>query len=151
MNWTALSFTSFLTLLYVQTGSQGGNGQEIFLNCSKKLSMASSSLSLPACASRESTPTPARADPHPGPSRPPPRPEQTPTQARADPHQTPTLLHGDVRGAGVGGLQQLLVALRRLVEQLHQQRARLLVLAAPDGGQLVQLLLHQPGVVQRVF
>ena len=62
-----------------------------------------------------------------------------------------TLLHGDVGGAGVGGLQQLLVGLRRLVEQLDQQSARLLVLAAPDGGQLVQLLLHQAGVIERIL
>lgn len=62
-----------------------------------------------------------------------------------------TLLHGDVDGAGVGGLQQLLVRLGRLVEKLHQQGARLLVLAPPDGGQLIQLLLHQPGVVQGVL
>lgn len=62
-----------------------------------------------------------------------------------------TFLHGDVHGAGVGGLQQLLVRLGRLVEELHQQGARLLVLAPPDGGQLIQLLLHQPGVVQGVL
>lgn len=62
-----------------------------------------------------------------------------------------TLLHGDVDGAGVSGLQQLLVRLSRLVEELHQQGARLLVLAPPDGGQLIQLLLHQSGVVQGVL
>lgn len=62
-----------------------------------------------------------------------------------------TLLHGYVNSAGVGGLQQLLVRLSRLVEELHQQGARLLVLAPPDGGQLIQLLLHQSGVVQGVF
>lgn len=62
-----------------------------------------------------------------------------------------TLLHGDVDGAGVGGLQQLLVRLSSLIEELHQQGARLLVLAPPDGGQLIQLLLHQSCVVQGIL
>lgn len=74
-----------------------------------------------------------------------------PALDRPPPLPARTLLHCDVHGAGVGGLQQLLVRLSRLVEELHQQRARLLVLAPPDGGQLVQLLLHQSGVVQGVL
>lgn len=78
-------------------------------------------------------------------------PRHGPTRQPDPPPQHVTFLHRDVHGAGVGGLQQLLVRLGRLVEELHQQGARLLVLAPPDGGQLIQLLLHQPGVVQGVL
>ena len=62
-----------------------------------------------------------------------------------------TLLHGDVHGARGGTLQQLLIGLGRLVEQLHQERARLLILAAPNCRQLVQLLLDQTRVLQRIL
>lgn len=58
-----------------------------------------------------------------------------------------TFLHRDVDSARVGGLQQLLVGLSRLVEQLDEQSARLLVLTPPDGGKLVELLLNQAGVI----
>lgn len=74
-----------------------------------------------------------------------------PGAGQASRTHTRTLLYGDVDGAGVGGLQQLLVRLSRLVEELHQQGARLLVLAPPDCGQLIQLLLHQSSVVQGVL
>lgn len=62
-----------------------------------------------------------------------------------------TLLHRDVHGARAGALEQLLIGLGRLVKQLHKQRTRLLVLTAPDCGQLVQLLLDQPCILQGVF
>lgn len=45
-----------------------------------------------------------------------------------------TLLHSDVYSARVGGLQQLLVGLSRLVEQLDEQSTRLLILTPADGG-----------------
>ncbi len=62
-----------------------------------------------------------------------------------------TLLHRYVHCAGVGGLQQLLVRLGRLIEELDQQGAGLLIFAPPDSRQLVQLLLHQASIVQGVF
>lgn len=61
-----------------------------------------------------------------------------------------TLLHGSVHAAGVR-LEQLLVRLSRLVEQLDEQGAGFLVLAAADGGELIKLLLHQTGIIQRVL
>ena len=62
-----------------------------------------------------------------------------------------TFLHCDVHGAGAGTLEQLLVGLGRLVKELHEQCAGLLVLTAPNGGQLVQLLLDQTRILQGVF
>ena len=60
-------------------------------------------------------------------------------------------LHRDVHGAGAGTLEQLLVGLGRLVKQLHEQCTRRLVFTAPDGRQLVQLLLDQTCILQGVF
>lgn len=62
-----------------------------------------------------------------------------------------TFLHCDVHGAGAGTLEQLLVGLGRLVKQLHEQCTRLLVFTAPDGRQLVQLLLDQTRILQGIF
>lgn len=66
-------------------------------------------------------------------------------------HRPLTFLHRDIHWAGTGTLQQLLIGLGRLVKQLHEECACLLVLTTPDGRQLVQLLLHQAGILQRVF
>lgn len=62
-----------------------------------------------------------------------------------------TFLHSNVHGAGGGALQQLLVGLGRLVKELHEQSARLLILTPADGGELIQLLLHQAGVIQGIL
>lgn len=61
------------------------------------------------------------------------------------------LLHLDVHLVGVGVGNHLLVGLRRLVEQLHEQLARLPVLAAADDADLVQLLGDHARVVERVL
>lgn len=61
-----------------------------------------------------------------------------------------TLLHGSIHAAGIW-LKELLVGLRWLVEQLDEQGAGFLVFAAADSGQLIQLLLHQTGVIQRIL
>lgn len=76
------------------------------------------------------------------------------TYSKLTGHSSPkvlTFLHSNVHGAGGGTLQQLLVGLGWLVEELHEQSAGLLVLAAPDGGELIQLLLHEASVIQRVL
>lgn len=62
-----------------------------------------------------------------------------------------TFLDGHIHGDGRGALQQLLVGLGGLVKQLHQEGTCLLVFAAPNRGELVELLLHQPCVIQGVF
>lgn len=62
-----------------------------------------------------------------------------------------TFLHCDVHGTGAGTLEQLLVGLGRLVKQLHEQCTCLLVFTAPDGRQLVQLLLDQTRILQGIF
>jgi hypothetical protein len=61
------------------------------------------------------------------------------------------LLHPDVNLGRVVASYHLLVGLRRLVKQLHEQLAGLAVLAPTDHRQLVQLLRHHAVVVQRVF
>lgn len=66
-------------------------------------------------------------------------------------HTVLTLLHCNVHWAGAGTLQQFLVGLGRLVKQLHKERARLLILTPPDGGQLVQLLLDQTCILQGIL
>ena len=64
---------------------------------------------------------------------------------------SPTFLDGDLQFGRVDVGHHLLVGPCGLVEELHEQLASLAVLAAPDHGELVQLLGHHPGVLQRVL
>lgn len=63
----------------------------------------------------------------------------------------PSLLHGNIHRARAGTLQQLLIGLGRLVKQLHEERACLLVFTTSNCRQLVQLLLDQTCIFQRIF
>lgn len=62
-----------------------------------------------------------------------------------------TLLYLNIHLMGIRRCKEFLVYGSRLVEELHQESTRLLILASPDDRELLELLLHHTKIVQRVL